>query len=537
MNIHKRSWVALALISTFLTSPVQAGRGGGGMRGGGMRGGGMRGGMGGFRPGGFGGSPGFSMPRSGGGFRSGGAGNFNRGNFNNINRGNFNNINRGNFNNINRGNFNNINRGNFNNINRGNFNNINRGNFNNINRGNINNINRGNFNNVNRGNINNINRGNFNNNVVIGNRVGNTGWANRYTGYHNGWHNGYWNNHYHNNWGYGGWGMGLGGFGLGMLAGSALGGIGGWGYGSSIYNWGYSPYMNPFYGSAVVAQQPVYDYSQPINTDAAVPEDTVASAASTAFGDARAAFMSGDYPQSLQLVDKAIAGMPNDPTLHEFRALVLFALARYGDAASTLYAVLSIGPGWDWTTLIGLYPSVEVYTDQLRACEAYRNAHVDDSATHFVLAYHYITADFTDAAIRELKEVVRLQPKDTLAGQLLAQLSPPSADPAPAAADDPPPKPTPVPAGQLPGTWTATPAEGTTITLEIAAPKSFTWKVDQKGKLQQFQGEYSLADDVLTLAQPNGATLVGKVGWRDDQHFSFHLVDVGASDPGLDFSR
>jgi tetratricopeptide (TPR) repeat protein len=323
-----------------------------------------------------------------------------------------------------------------------------------------------------------------------------------------------------------------------MLAGSALGGIGGWGYGSSIYNWGYSPYMNPFYGGAVVAQQPVYDYSQPINTDAAVPEDATTNAASSAFDDARAAFMSGDYPQSLQLVDKAIAGMPNDPTLHEFRALVLFALARYGDAASTLYAVLSVGPGWDWTTLIGLYPSVEVYTDQLRACEAYRNAHVDDAATHFVLAYHYITADFNDAAIRELKEVVRLQPDDKLAAQLLAQLSPPSAAPAAAtAADDPPPKPTPVPADKLPGTWTAAPVEGTAITLTISAPKSFTWKVDQKGKTQQFQGEYSLADDVLTLAQPNGATLVGRVGWQDDQHFTFRLVNLGTADPGLNFTR
>jgi hypothetical protein len=31
--------------------------------------------------------------------------------------------------------------------------------------------------------------------------------------------------------------------------------------------------------------------------------------------------------------------------------------------------VLSVGPGWDWTTLIGLYPSIDVYTTQLRALE------------------------------------------------------------------------------------------------------------------------------------------------------------------------
>ena len=65
--------------------------------------------------------------------------------------------------------------------------------------------------------------------------------------------------------------------------------------------------------------------------------------------------------------------MPNDTVLHEFRGLVLFALGRYKEAAAADYAVLSAGPGWDWTTLSGLYPNVEVYTEQLRALEQYQN--------------------------------------------------------------------------------------------------------------------------------------------------------------------
>ena len=67
----------------------------------------------------------------------------------------------------------------------------------------------------------------------------------------------------------------------------------------------------------------------------------------------------------------ALAKVPNDSDIHEFRALCLFALGRYDEAAATLYAVLSVGPGWDWTTLIGLYPDVSVYTAQLRALESY----------------------------------------------------------------------------------------------------------------------------------------------------------------------
>ena len=35
--------------------------------------------------------------------------------------------------------------------------------------------------------------------------------------------------------------------------------------------------------------------------------------------------------------------------------LVLFAQGKYEQAAAPLYSVLSVGPGWDWTTLIGNY--------------------------------------------------------------------------------------------------------------------------------------------------------------------------------------
>ena len=45
----------------------------------------------------------------------------------------------------------------------------------------------------------------------------------------------------------------------------------------------------------------------------------------------------------------------------------LFAQGKYEQAAAPLYAVLSVGPGWDWTTLSGMYPDVDTYTGQLRS--------------------------------------------------------------------------------------------------------------------------------------------------------------------------
>ena len=169
---------------------------------------------------------------------------------------------------------------------------------------------------------------------------------------------------------------------------------------------------------------PAYDYSQPINTQAAAPEQTTIDQVTAVFDQARDAFRSSDYPTALQLDQQALAQMPNDATMHEFLSLVLFAQGKYEPAAAPLYAVLTVGPGWDWTTLIGNYADANLYTTQLRALEAYVKANPKAAQARFVLAYHYITQGNGDAAADQLKEVVALQPNDTLSAQLLAKLQP-----------------------------------------------------------------------------------------------------------------
>ena len=142
------------------------------------------------------------------------------------------------------------------------------------------------------------------------------------------------------------------------------------------------------------------------------------------FDAGRASFQQGNYADALQKTNEALAKLPNDTTLHEFRGLCLFALGRYDEAAATLYAVLSVGPGWDWTTLISLYPSVDVYTTQLRALEQYCTDHRDSATGRFVLTYLYLTQGQTDPAVDMLKQVVTLKPNDSLSAKLLRQLDP-----------------------------------------------------------------------------------------------------------------
>src|SRR5262249_58679101 len=87
------------------------------------------------------------------------------------------------------------------------------------------------------------------------------------------------------------------------------------------------------------------------------------------FEDARAAFLDGKYETALKVTDEALAKMPRDAVLHEFRSLALFALKRYSESAAAIHPVLAVGPGWDWKTLCGLYPNAATYTQQLRDLE------------------------------------------------------------------------------------------------------------------------------------------------------------------------
>jgi hypothetical protein len=165
----------------------------------------------------------------------------------------------------------------------------------------------------------------------------------------------------------------------------------------------------------------------PAGTGTAPPppetEDPEVAAANQLFERARAAFKSGEYVDAQRLVEQAIAQLPSDATLHEFRALTLFAQGKYQNAAAALYAVLANGPGWGWDTMRSLYGDVETYTRQLRALEEYVRQNPAAADAHFVLAYQYLVTGATDAAVRQLHEVVRLQPKDKLSATLLTALT------------------------------------------------------------------------------------------------------------------
>ena len=135
------------------------------------------------------------------------------------------------------------------------------------------------------------------------------------------WHHGDWHGNWNNSWYY----RPVGWWTAGDWAGTAVSAI--------PWSWGYWPYYNPYYVGPVIDGGATIDYSQPIVVAQAAASPPVAQAGLTAeeqatplFDAARNAFMQGDYKTALAQVDQAIAQVPDDTVLHEFRGLVLFAL-------------------------------------------------------------------------------------------------------------------------------------------------------------------------------------------------------------------
>jgi tetratricopeptide (TPR) repeat protein len=185
-------------------------------------------------------------------------------------------------------------------------------------------------------------------------------------------------------------------------------------------------FNNPFHVAPATTTIVHADYSQPIpapqqleDGEEAPPMDEATEEAIALFDKGREAFRAGDYKKALELADQSIERLPTDATLHEFRALALFAMKEFQQAAATIYAVLATGPGWNWETVSSLYANTETFTAQLRALEDYTRANPKDAAPAFLLAYHYLVMGHTNEAVKMLERVKQLLPDDPLVGQLL----------------------------------------------------------------------------------------------------------------------
>ncbi len=338
--------------------------------------------------------------------------------------------------------------------------------------------------------------------------------------------------------------------------------------------WGiHSTFVNPYY---VESALPAFNYSQPITINvfdapadgdiAGTPEPLPGPEESPevreaygVFENARQAFAAGEYARALELTEQSIRRIPNDPILHEFAALSLFATGDFDRAAIILNSLLAAAPGMDWTTLIGLYRQPDDYTQQLRKLEEFTRQHPSDAGARFVLAYHYLILGHVEAATKELQAVVKLQPNDRVAQWLLDSLQAPepgaegdapagaktaadaqkpdAANAKPAVAATAEPREEDARETDLVGQWRAE-REGDAFDLTVDEDWNFVWKATPRsGAPVTLSGTVDADYDTLVLESEQQGALAAQVASKGPDAFEFILPGGPRDDPGLTFRR
>ena len=351
-------------------------------------------------------------------------------------------------------------------------------------------------------------------------------WHDDYHGHHNNWYHGGWCDH----WG-GYWQHMWSEHTAAMVIGTTM-----WGLNRMSYWFGTGYYENPYYAEPLIVEGTTINYAEPIT---AIPPESASTPTKESlppgvtqdgmkyFDAALGLFYEGKYKEALESCNKALASMPKDAVMHEFRALCLFSMGNYKECAATLHPVLAVGPGWDWTTMSSLYPGT--YTPLFRNLEKYVGDNPKSPEGHFVLAYHYLTQGHTDVAATELQQVLKLQPGDTVAQQLLQMLgkSPTPTDP-PAESDIK------IDVATLVGTWTASQGKAN-FELSIDKDKNFTWTYTEGKKKQSVKGAYALNGNVLAMEPDQGGVMLAEITEPRGGSFIFRTVGAPKSDKGLTF--
>jgi hypothetical protein len=274
----------------------------------------------------------------------------------------------------------------------------------------VNNITVNNVNNIvnNVTNVTNVNNQQVNN-TVVNNFRGPTNyvnaaqrpWGGRYDYVHSHWHNSYWNLRYR----------------PGIWFNPATGPV--FGIGPVVqYN-----FANPYLTQTSVSYFSGYDYSRPIRPiDTVDTSGRVSEEAIRRLDAARDAFRQQDYRRCLSLVEGAIQLLPDDPVMHELRALALFAIREYDSAATVIYSVLGAGPGSDWSSIGSLYANQDIYLEQMRDLSRYVASVPDRPGPRFLLAYHLLVIGYPEQAYNQLVTVQRLRPDDRVTSELVRAL-------------------------------------------------------------------------------------------------------------------
>jgi tetratricopeptide (TPR) repeat protein len=321
-------------------------------------------------------------------------------------------------------------------------------------------------------------------------------------------------------------------------------GLVGWSLGKLIYDCGYQSYRNPYPVQSVA----VVNYQEPITVVAAktapkADDETarITQKSESLIAESQAAFKQGNYLVALESANKAIAEAPGDGALHEYRALILFALGKFSEAAGVLNPVLAGGPGWDWSTMIALYNTQEIYLSQLDALKNYSKGKPNAADTRFLLGYHHMVCGHLEEAAEEFEAAAKLQPADSVSAQLrdLTKASSQSGsdEPTEPSTEKEVAPQSALPLEKLSGAWVSDKGEAGTVSLVFKDDGKFIWSFKKGDQNNEFSGDFSMNDNGLLVLDATESQMTATVSQPKDNELKFVLAGGPPDDPGLTFTR
>jgi hypothetical protein len=321
-------------------------------------------------------------------------------------------------------------------------------------------------------------------------------------------------------------------------------GLVGWSLGKLIYDCGYQSYRNPYPVQSVA----VVNYQEPITVVAAktapkADDETarITQKSESLIAESQAAFKQGNYLVALESANKAIAEAPGDGALHEYRALILFALGKFSEAASVLNPVLAGGPGWDWSTMIALYNTQEIYLSQLDALKNYSKGKPNAADARFLLGYHHMVCGHLEEAAEEFEAAAKLQPADSVSAQLrdLTKASSQSGsdEPTEPSTEKEVAPQSALPLEKLSGAWVSDKGEAGTVSLVFKDDGKFIWSFKKGDQNNEFSGDFSMNDNGLLVLDATESQMTATVSQPKDNELKFVLAGGPPDDPGLTFTR